>query len=392
MPLPVSFIENSSKENSLKPLSSIQHNLKSRNHRNSDFSQSNRKGNNKTTVANSKNNTNTNYSTTNNNSNSSKTTGNRYKTELCRQFNENGECKYGDKCQFAHGLNELKDINRHPKYKTDFCKTFHSKGFCPYGPRCHFIHDINEKLDNMIGSNSLHCKNSQLLSSNSNLTNQETNCSTDLYGNDLKPFEDSNASLNQEKYVNLADLSSPATSTSSFLKNLYLLTTTASSTSAVSSASTNETINTCNESNQLIQYNYQTHNSNSINSTSKTISNNINKSSNQSSLSSSPSSQSPSPHSSRSSTSSTDSKDSYNDSFNVYNHKPDQLSITLPTAILSPTSNDPYTESVLRNDYLIEFSSHSMFKSLATLNLTDDLVYPSKSTDDCIFQSQQEQL
>jgi len=32
----------------------------------------------------------------------------RYKTELCRQFSENGECKYGDKCQFAHGINDLK--------------------------------------------------------------------------------------------------------------------------------------------------------------------------------------------------------------------------------------------------------------------------------------------
>ena len=68
----------------------------------------------------------------------------RYKTELCRQYNENGECKYGDKCQFAHGFSDLKGVNRHPKYKTDFCKTFHSKGFCPYGPRCHFIHDLSE--------------------------------------------------------------------------------------------------------------------------------------------------------------------------------------------------------------------------------------------------------
>jgi len=71
----------------------------------------------------------------------------RYKTELCRQFIENGGCKYGDKCQFAHGMPDLKDVNRHPKYKTDYCKTFHSKGFCPYGPRCHFIHELNEKFD-----------------------------------------------------------------------------------------------------------------------------------------------------------------------------------------------------------------------------------------------------
>lgn len=71
----------------------------------------------------------------------------RYKTELCRQYIENGGCKYGDKCQFAHGISDLKDVNRHPKYKTDYCKTFHSKGFCPYGPRCHFIHELNEKID-----------------------------------------------------------------------------------------------------------------------------------------------------------------------------------------------------------------------------------------------------
>lgn len=74
---------------------------------------------------------------------------NRYKTELCRQFSESGDCKYGDKCQFAHGFHELKDVKRHPRYKTDLCKTFHSKGFCPYGPRCHFIHEIAEKRDQL---------------------------------------------------------------------------------------------------------------------------------------------------------------------------------------------------------------------------------------------------
>ncbi len=77
----------------------------------------------------------------------SQTNSGRYKTELCRQFVENGGCKYGDKCQFAHGSPDLKDVNRHPKYKTDYCRTFHSKGFCPYGPRCHFIHELNEKFE-----------------------------------------------------------------------------------------------------------------------------------------------------------------------------------------------------------------------------------------------------
>lgn len=68
----------------------------------------------------------------------------RYKTEVCRPYNENGFCKYGDKCQFAHGEHELRGLPRHPKYKTEPCRTFHTLGVCPYGPRCHFIHSENE--------------------------------------------------------------------------------------------------------------------------------------------------------------------------------------------------------------------------------------------------------
>lgn len=70
--------------------------------------------------------------------------GDRYKTEMCRTFSENGSCRYGDKCQFAHGIADLRTVSRHPKYKTDLCRTFHSTGFCPYGTRCHFIHAMNE--------------------------------------------------------------------------------------------------------------------------------------------------------------------------------------------------------------------------------------------------------
>ncbi|XP_028818029.1 mRNA decay activator protein ZFP36 [Denticeps clupeoides] len=69
---------------------------------------------------------------------------NRYKTELCRSFQESGSCKYGGKCQFAHGEKELRGLHRHPKYKTEACRTFYNFGYCPYGTRCHFIHE--EKL------------------------------------------------------------------------------------------------------------------------------------------------------------------------------------------------------------------------------------------------------
>jgi len=54
-------------------------------------------------------------------------------------------CKYGDKCQFAHGQEELRPLPRHPKYKTEPCRSFHSTGVCPYGPRCHFIHGPNDQ-------------------------------------------------------------------------------------------------------------------------------------------------------------------------------------------------------------------------------------------------------
>ncbi|KAM6933205.1 mRNA decay activator protein ZFP36 [Xenentodon cancila] len=76
---------------------------------------------------------------------SSSSSSSRYKTELCRSFTENGLCKYGGKCQFAHGPEELRDLNRHPKYKTEPCRTFHTIGFCPYGIRCHFVHNGEEE-------------------------------------------------------------------------------------------------------------------------------------------------------------------------------------------------------------------------------------------------------
>ncbi|KAK9762580.1 hypothetical protein K7432_011553 [Basidiobolus ranarum] len=63
-----------------------------------------------------------------------------YKTELCQTFQEVGECRYGVKCQFAHGLHQLRRIHKHPKHKTKMCRTFWELGRCPYGKRCCFIH------------------------------------------------------------------------------------------------------------------------------------------------------------------------------------------------------------------------------------------------------------
>lgn len=71
----------------------------------------------------------------------------RYKTELCRQYEEKGQCRYGDKCQFAHGDVERRSLDRHPKYKTEMCRTYHQHGFCNYGLRCNFIHNEEERLN-----------------------------------------------------------------------------------------------------------------------------------------------------------------------------------------------------------------------------------------------------
>eukprot|EP00510_Aplanochytrium_minuta_P001907 CAMPEP_0184017048 /NCGR_PEP_ID=MMETSP0954-20121128/7287_1 /TAXON_ID=627963 /ORGANISM="Aplanochytrium sp, Strain PBS07" /LENGTH=545 /DNA_ID=CAMNT_0026298175 /DNA_START=399 /DNA_END=2036 /DNA_ORIENTATION=- len=68
-----------------------------------------------------------------------------YKTELCRKWITTGSCRYGAKCQFAHGESELRDLVRHPLYKTSMCKSFQATGTCRYGSRCRFIHDESEQ-------------------------------------------------------------------------------------------------------------------------------------------------------------------------------------------------------------------------------------------------------
>ena len=46
-----------------------------------------------------------------------------YKTELCRSWEEKGSCRYGSKCQFAHGEEELRKVQRHPKVMTSLLTT-----------------------------------------------------------------------------------------------------------------------------------------------------------------------------------------------------------------------------------------------------------------------------
>lgn len=70
----------------------------------------------------------------------------RYKTELCSTWMRSGGCPYGHKCQFAHGVDELRARQDQPSsYKTKVCRSFSRSGRCPYGARCRFVHgDVAE--------------------------------------------------------------------------------------------------------------------------------------------------------------------------------------------------------------------------------------------------------
>ncbi|CBJ28880.1 conserved unknown protein [Ectocarpus siliculosus] len=77
------------------------------------------------------------------------------KTELCRNY-ENGSCTFGDRCAFAHGLDDIKhktlrDLEKEgriadaSKYQACLCQTWVATGTCLYGRRCVFIHDDRVK-------------------------------------------------------------------------------------------------------------------------------------------------------------------------------------------------------------------------------------------------------
>jgi len=64
-----------------------------------------------------------------------------YKTEICRSHRDLGYCEYEEKCQFAHGVEQLRSRKFSPKYKTQPCKNYRKHGNCRFGPRCQFVHD-----------------------------------------------------------------------------------------------------------------------------------------------------------------------------------------------------------------------------------------------------------
>lgn len=92
----------------------------------------------------------------------------KYKTVLCKHFGQSGTCSYGDKCQFAHGFQELKNsssnisnnmgtetkVKQAPNpsnFKIVKCKNWETTGNCKYGSVCTFAHgdtEVRTKSDN----------------------------------------------------------------------------------------------------------------------------------------------------------------------------------------------------------------------------------------------------
>ncbi|CAD8175658.1 unnamed protein product [Paramecium octaurelia] len=83
--------------------------------------------------------------------------GRLYKTSICRYY-EYGNCSLGMKCQFAHGLDELRNPDDPipfqiptldsniiiTNYKTVLCK-YDQQGFCKNGTDCPYAHGQNDK-------------------------------------------------------------------------------------------------------------------------------------------------------------------------------------------------------------------------------------------------------
>ena len=94
----------------------------------------------------------------------------KYKTVLCKHYNTPQGCSYGEKCQFAHGEQELKHVegnmltqnymmqmNNKQKdalnYKIVKCKNWEKDKTCKYGTHCTFAHgdsELRNKSENLM--------------------------------------------------------------------------------------------------------------------------------------------------------------------------------------------------------------------------------------------------
>ena len=92
------------------------------------------------------------------------------KTEMCRNWELTGKCKFQDQCSFAHGKHELVKKTHLPNnFKTKICTQFHTTAYCPYGNRCQFLHSQFDIF------NKKNFSYETILNENARLTNERAN-------------------------------------------------------------------------------------------------------------------------------------------------------------------------------------------------------------------------
>lgn len=128
----------------------------------------------------------------------------RYKTELCKSFINFSKCKYGYRCRFAHGLNDLISKKRKVKSSAE-CQAFVIVGFCKYGEKCELTHPEMQESDRKFSleENAINKEVRELLYKtvnkntnnecyNSNSTNDHEYCSTNTNSNCNSNYNTSN--------------------------------------------------------------------------------------------------------------------------------------------------------------------------------------------------------
>lgn len=98
-----------------------------------------------------------------------------FKTRMCAKF-RTGNCKNGENCNFAHGMQDLRqpppnwqelvgvgargeedrsagnwDDDQRIIHKMKLCKKFYNGEECPYGDRCNFLHEDPSKFRDDVG-------------------------------------------------------------------------------------------------------------------------------------------------------------------------------------------------------------------------------------------------
>ncbi|XVE49591.1 hypothetical protein DITRI_Ditri01bG0094200 [Diplodiscus trichospermus] len=69
-----------------------------------------------------------------------------YKSEICRIWEEFGHCRYGSKCQFAHGKEEIRPscFTFRSKSEAQMHKSYGSTASCTYGSISRSLHPVRE--------------------------------------------------------------------------------------------------------------------------------------------------------------------------------------------------------------------------------------------------------